>query len=624
MAKNGETKKYMRLQTRFAVSFALLAVLLLLVSIGGFYYYARTFLRDSLRTQLQDIVGLAVLQIDAELHSTIRNSQSHTYGYMQGVLREIRDATVDVRYIYTLREDESGNLYFVVDGEENPADRAAYGEIYYDAGPVLAENFTTLGTPVVETAFYTDRWGTWLSGYAPIELLNGEREAILGMDIAADQVLAREQQLLQTLLLVFSVLVPVAAFWGWVLGRRLAEPLMTLTQGSREIAAGNLDHRVQVGGFFEAVQLADAFNLMTGQLSELVQHLERRVQRRTHDLERRAHYLEATGQVSRVAASILDVETLLRDVAALISERFGFYHAGIFLLDESATWAVLRAVSSEGGKQMLGRQHRLRLGEGIVGYVAREGKPRVAFDVGEDLVWVKNPDLPLTRSEMALPLIAHGRVIGVLDVQSVEPEAFSGEDITTLRVLADQLAVAIENARLFGESQRVLRELKAAQGLELLHGWAERLEHAAGYRYTLSGVVPVEAEHLPGLQEDETQVLERNVLIVPLKVAGTQIGALRLRRDLEHPWTGREINFVQRAVQDVTQALENVRLLENTRERATRELVLSQIGARMRETLDMDAVLQTALREMGEALSLAEVQVRMGSDPHAAGIEREE
>ncbi|MDY0019073.1 MAG: hypothetical protein RBT47_03640, partial [Anaerolineae bacterium] len=247
MAKNGETKKYMRLQTRFAVSFALLTVLLLLVSIGGFYYYARGFLRESLRARLRDLVGVAALQIDSELHSTIKNNQSQTYGYMQRVLREIRDTTVDVRYIYTLRESESGELYFVVDGEENLADRVAYGEIYHDAGPALAENFATLDEPLVETAFYTDRWGTWLSGYAPIELLNGKREAILGMDIAADQVLAREQQLLQTLLLVFSVLVPVAAFWGWVLGRRLAEPLMTLTQGSRQIAAGNLDHRVQVG-----------------------------------------------------------------------------------------------------------------------------------------------------------------------------------------------------------------------------------------------------------------------------------------------------------------------------------------------------------------------------------------
>jgi signal transduction protein with GAF and PtsI domain len=149
---------------------------------------------------------------------------------------------------------------------------------------------------------------------------------------------------------------------------------------------------------------------------------------------------------------------------------------------------------------------------------------------------------------MALPLIAHGRVIGVLDVQSVEPE-LSRAKISRLRVLADQLAVAIENARLFGESQRVLRELKAAQGLELLHGWAERLEHAAatGIRSRVWLLSRLSISQAAGRRDPGFRA---QCLDCARKVAGTQIGALRLRRDLEHPWTGREINFVQRAVQD--------------------------------------------------------------------------
>ena len=137
--------------------------------------------------------------------------------------------------------------------------------------------------------------------------------------------------------------------------------------------------------------------------------LEERVEERTRDLARRTHYLEATAAIVHGAASVLNLEELLGRVASLISEQFGFYHTGIFLLDPAREWAVLQAASSEGGKQMLVRGHRLQVGgQGIVGYVTSRGEPRIALDVGTDAVFFQNPDLPDTRSEMALPLRARG------------------------------------------------------------------------------------------------------------------------------------------------------------------------------------------------------------------------
>jgi GAF domain-containing protein len=142
----------------------------------------------------------------------------------------------------------------------------------------------------------------------------------------------------------------------------------------------------------------------------------------------------------------------------LISKQFGFYHAGIFLLDERDEYAVLQAASSEGGRRMLERGHKLRVGEvGIVGHVASTGEPRVALDVGEDTAHFAHPDLPNTRSEMALPLKVQDRVIGVLDVQSTHEAAFSEDDVAVLQTMADQLATAIANARLFEQVQRRAR-----------------------------------------------------------------------------------------------------------------------------------------------------------------------
>ncbi|MCK4315541.1 MAG: GAF domain-containing protein, partial [Anaerolineae bacterium] len=185
------------------------------------------------------------------------------------------------------------------------------------------------------------------------------------------------------------------------------------------------------------------------------------------ETERRATQLAAASEVARDATAILDVDQLLHETVQLISEQFGFYHAGVFLVDDKHEYAVLRAASSEGGRRMLSRGHKLEVGKvGMVGYVTDTGKPRIALDVGKDAVHFVNPDLPETRSEMTLPLRVHGEVIGALDVQSTEESAFTGEDVAVLQTMADQLANAIENARLFGEIEQTAERLKELDRLK--------------------------------------------------------------------------------------------------------------------------------------------------------------
>jgi putative methionine-R-sulfoxide reductase with GAF domain len=166
--------------------------------------------------------------------------------------------------------------------------------------------------------------------------------------------------------------------------------------------------------------------------------------------------LQTAAQVHRAATSVLEPGELLRQTVNLIHDRFDFYYVGLFLLDEAKHWAMLRTGTGEPGRQMLEAGHRFQVGgESVVGWCTANAQARIALDVGEEAVRFDNPLLPETRSEMALPLISRGRLIGALTVQSTEAGAFSNEDIAVLQTMADQLANAIENARLFEETQRL-------------------------------------------------------------------------------------------------------------------------------------------------------------------------
>ncbi|MFN8454410.1 MAG: GAF domain-containing protein [Anaerolineae bacterium] len=201
-------------------------------------------------------------------------------------------------------------------------------------------------------------------------------------------------------------------------------------------------------------QEVDLARAMADQIAVTIQN--RRLLEQT---ERRANRLKAVATVGQSVSKMLDLRELFNTTVDLIRDSFGFYHVSIFLLDEVREWAVVHASTGEVGQIMVQRPHRLQVGgNSIVGFVAGQAQPRIALNVGEDAVHFKNPLLPDTRAEMALPLLSRGVVMGALDVQSVEVNAFSSEDIDTLQIMADQLATAIENARLFEQTERRLVE----------------------------------------------------------------------------------------------------------------------------------------------------------------------
>ncbi|MFP4345439.1 MAG: GAF domain-containing protein [Anaerolineales bacterium] len=346
------------------------------------------------------------------------------------------------------------------------------------------------------------------------------------------------------------------------------------------------------------------------ELNEARAGLEERVAERTRDLERRTQELEIAATVARDAAGLYDLEELLTTAVELISERFGFYHAGIFLADESGQEAALAAASSEGGRRMLARGHRLPRGQGIVGYVLKVGKPRIALDVGGDAVWFDNPDLRETRSELGLPLIVRDQVIGVLDVQSVEAEAFSEEELSMLQTLADQLALAIANARLFQESEQTLRELQRLYGEESREAWEKRVaREPVVYHYTGVGVERASLAEGGDGADEET---DGHRLLAEIPLRDQMLASIALIRDAgASPWSQEERALVEAITTQAGLALENARLLEETRSRAARERLIGDITSQIRAEVEVQAVLERALAELGEVLDVRRAVVEL-------------
>ena len=361
------------------------------------------------------------------------------------------------------------------------------------------------------------------------------------------------------------------------------------------------------------------------ELDQLRNSLETRVAERTRQLEQRSDQQDAISYVARSITSIQNLDELLPAITKLASERFGYYHVGIFLLDEDRDFAVLRATNSPGGQIMLNRQHKLRLDvNSIVGYAASRREARIALDVGADAVFFNNPDLPDTRSEMALPLSIGGRVIGVLDVQSTQPNAFGVGDVAILSILADQIAIAIQNATLFTQARRALNESEetfARYVHQEWEGFASQTK-STGYRFDGNRIVALD----PKAKIDKAKVVaqtgrlslekESSELAIPIRLRGQTIGMLDIKSKIgNRQWTRDEIILLESAAERAALALDNARLVETAQRRAARERVIGEISSKIGAVSDLEAIMQATVEELGRKIgSGTEVILELGTE----------
>ena len=342
------------------------------------------------------------------------------------------------------------------------------------------------------------------------------------------------------------------------------------------------------------------------ELLQLKESLELRVTDRTADLERRAGQLETIASTARSLTAMQDPEQLLSSICRIVSEKFGFYHTGIFLLDERSEYAVLQAANSKGGQEMLKRGHRLRVGTiGIVGTVAGQGNPRIALDVGADAVFFNNPDLPATRSEMALPLKIGGQIVGVLDVQSEEIAAFKEEDVAVLSILADQVSVAIENARLFSQTKQALAESQIIYQQYIKQDWARFTRTLKNHTYTYDGIKATPRKDAPASASP-------HALNLPIRVRGLNIGNITVNPNNPlRTWSQDEINLAQAAAERAGLAVENFRLLTEAQRRAAKERTIGQITSRIGTSVNLRAIMQSAVEELGRAMPSAQITLQL-------------
>ncbi|PWB78033.1 MAG: hypothetical protein C3F07_01610 [Anaerolineales bacterium] len=355
--------------------------------------------------------------------------------------------------------------------------------------------------------------------------------------------------------------------------------------------------------------VAARFQSAIDALSNERTNLEQNVEQRTAGLQKKSDQLSAASYIARRTAEALDIGSLLETVVRLVTDQFGFYHTGIFLLNETGEEAVLQAASSEGGRRMMEKGHSLKVGEqGIVGFAVAQKKPRIALDVGADAVFFDNPELPKTRSEMALPLMIRDRVLGVLDIQSDKPQEFSTDDIDVLQTLADQIAVAIENARLLDESQTALMQLEAVTAVRTREAWNQRIQRG-GYAYTFTPL---------GIHAGTASIEADQTLQVPITLRGQKLGTIALARKDGTSWSKSDEELVNEVAYQTGLALDNIRLLEEATQRARQEQTVGELATRFSQSLDIDALLQTAARELGQVPDVAEVSVFIGQIPEQA------
>ncbi len=437
--------------------------------------------------------------------------------------------------------------------------------------------------------------------------------------------------LLLTLLVILALLVAGGLSMTRIMRQALA-PLPLLVDHARRIGMGEYNLVTRPEGAGELAALGENLNTIASEMGKLSANLDLAVAERTIELEKRNRQIQSVAEISRQIAAPHHLDDLLMTTVRLIHERFEYYHVGIFLVDDQKQFAVLKAANDETGKLLIQSGHKLGIGQrGIVGFVTGKGEARIAADVTQDPAHYRNPILPYTRAEMALPLKTGGDVIGALDIQSTEIGAFTNEDVSILQTLADQLAVAVENTRLVEKLEASVEETRRLYKQQIEETWKHYTDQVqvSGYQYNRMQVLPAETslpdevkqplksgqvviQNVGDSSEDKDGSLGRSVLWVPLSLRDQLIGVIGIEKDTpDHSWNVDELAIAQAAANQVSLTLENARLLEQTYQRAERERIAGQISARLRSSNDPQQILQTAVSELKQALRAQKTQVML-------------
>jgi GAF domain-containing protein len=399
--------------------------------------------------------------------------------------------------------------------------------------------------------------------------------------------------------------------------------------------------------FLPAVSLSFAvgilligYNVMSRQLLNplraLTEYLEAVVAQRNGELQHGKDTLQhlkegqrRVSQISQEIAQIADPTAIVTRLTALIHAYLGYHHVYVYQPDKSGQYLVASAAAGTTARSVMRRGHRLEIGaHSLVGRAAAEHRPQIAQARGEDAIFFEDTALPGARAEIALPLLIGDQLLGVLDLQSIHFEAFSDQDLIVMTSLADHAAVTLDNARLRQEIHVTLAESDELQRQYLRQAWGafkDRSESLPAYIYadtvgvkktSLTTACTPEISHaaIQGELLVNNSENDSSSVVLPIALRGQVIGALQVYHKTGRSWQPEDIATLTEITERLGLALETARLSQENRRRAVREQLISEITAHMHETLDVDTVLHTAAREMGMALGLHDVTIRLEMD----------
>jgi len=339
--------------------------------------------------------------------------------------------------------------------------------------------------------------------------------------------------------------------------------------------------------------------------------LEKIIEQRSNTLKRRISQLRTAAEISQIISLTKNKQHQLDQVVNLVQERFNLYYAGVFLIDKYSQFASLKAGSGEAGKKMIMDKHRLAIEDkSMIGWSINHKQAKIALDTGDEAIRFNNPILPLTRSELALPIILGTKVMGAMTIQSTEPSAFDQDDVIALKNIADTLSISLENAYLFGELEQRLEEIQASNSQYLSRAWVSKEDPSSKLEFTY--------ENPRELIGDQLMTIE-----VPLILRDRIIGQLAI--DSNSEWNEEEKSFIEKIATQAALALENARLLEDSKDIATRERLVAEISNKVWTAPNTDAILKTAVREIGRVLRADEATIELefsnpDGDPGLRGV----
>ena len=386
----------------------------------------------------------------------------------------------------------------------------------------------------------------------PLRDYSGKIIGVVDVLLDRTAVIQSQNNRLTFMILGIIVAMIVGAYSLTTITNRSLQPLKELTRAAEAMEKGDLNQQVKIFSRDEIGQLGQVFNQTISQLRNMFTTLEQRVAERTHDLE-------LASEVGRtVSGRVANLYEMLAEAAELIRSRFDLYYTQIYLADTSERNLKLSAGTGTAGAELLRRGHRLAINQASInGRAAIEKRPVVVADASQSANFLPNPLLPDTRSEMAIPLVAGGKLVGVLDVQSNHAGALNETNLTAFEALAGQLAVAVQNATLFNQAETARTEVEQQSRRLTREGWQNFLD--AVERSEKLGFVFNQNEILPA-----TGILpadHANSLTSAIKVTGAEIGEISLLDEPNRVWTAAESRIVETTAVQLGQHIENLRLL---------------------------------------------------------------